>query len=296
MEQEKQTLEINKIYNMDCLEGMKLIPDKSIDCIICDLPYGTISQSWDEIIPLNDFVKIKNKTYNENDYMLYAFKNNIPYKEAILFFKNNKQLGLWSHYNRIIKDNGAIVLFCTQPFTTILLNSNKKNYKHCWVWDKKNGANFMNCKFQPYKVNEDILVFSSNGKKVNYYPQMVKGKMRKKGGYQKEVSNSLYGENRQLAKEPEENDLYYPKSIIEMSNANKKNKIHPTEKPVELVEYLIKTYSQEGQLILDNCMGSGSTAIAAINTNRNYIGFELEKKYYDLAVERINNHNKEEEK
>lgn len=233
----------------DCLELMKDIPDKSIDMILCDLPYGTTSCKWDVIIPLDK---------------------------------------LWEQYNRIIKINGAIILFGSQPFTSTLITSNIKNYKHSWVWNKNAGANFMNVKYMPLKIHEDIIVFSNSGK-VNYYPQMVKGKMRKKGGYHQEVSNSIYGSERHLKQDPNENDLYYPKSIIEFTNASRKGKIHPTQKPVPLIEYLIKTYTNEGETVLDNCMGSGSTGVACINTNRNFIGIELDEKYYKIACERINN-------
>lgn len=269
------------------MEGMELIPDKSIDCIICDLPYGTVSQSWDKPIPLNDFIiDTDGKMKTQEEYFLHCFTKKYDYDYIEWEWHHERRRGLWSHYNRIVKDGGAIVLFCTQPFTSELLMSNKSNYKHCWVWDKKNGANFMNCRFQPYKVNEDILVFSCDGKKVNYFPQMVKGKMRKKGGYQKETSNSIYGEERHLSIEPKMSDLYYPKSIIEISNANKKDKVHPTQKPVELIEYLIKTYTREGDVVLDNCIGSGTTAVACINTNRNYIGFETNPDYFQIAIDR----------
>ncbi len=239
-------LEINKIYNMDCIEGMKLIPDKSIDMILCDLPYGTTACKWDTIIPFDK---------------------------------------LWEQYERIIKNNRAIVLFGSEPFSSNLRMSNLKMFKYDWIWDKKKGGNPLLSKIQPIKTYEIISVFGKG--KVNYYPIMVdrdKPKARGKNtGKVSETTNNAFTENKVYTQ-------YYPKAIIEFSNANQRNKLHPTQKPVELCEYLIKTYSNEGDLVLDNCMGSGTTAIAAINTNRNYIGFELNKEYYEIAKNRINKH------
>ena len=237
-----------KIYNGDCLEVMEDIPDKSVDMILCDLPYGTTACKWDSVIPFEL---------------------------------------LWEQYGRIIKDNGAIVLFGIQPFTTIMINSNINNFKHQWIWDKKNGSNFMQLKRHPNKVHEDIVVFGNNGKTVNYYPQMTKGKMRAKGN---EKSYSEDGVYYAYTKTKTKNDLYYPKSIIEFSNAGrtgKAKKVHPTQKPVDLLEYLIRTYTNEGEIVLDNCMGSGSTGVACVNTNRKFIGIELDDKYFEIAENRI---------
>ena len=238
-------MELNKIYNEDCLIGMKQIPDKSIDMILCDLPYGTTACKWDTVIPFES---------------------------------------LWEQYKRIIKDGGAIVLTAREPFTSLLVTSNIKWYKHKWVWNKKQSGSFQNAKYMPLQIEEDIIVFAKG--KVNYYPQMKKGKMRKRGGA-KEKSR-VVGSGLQDGYE-NYSDLYYPTNIIELANP-RKNKLHPTQKPTELFEYLIHTYTQESQLVLDNCIGSGTTAVACINTNRNYIGFELNKDYYELAKNRINKH------
>ena len=235
-------MELNKIYNEDCLVGMKRIPDKSVDMILCDLPYGTTACKWDTIIPFEP---------------------------------------LWEQYERIIKDNGAIVLTASQPFTTKLIDSNIDLFRNCWVWNKKISGNPLLAKHQPLKVHEDICVFSK--KRHNYYPQMRKGKMRKKGGGRSKLFD--------MEMSAKYSDEYYPISIIEFSNA--KRGCHPTQKPVALFEYLIKTYSNEGETVLDNCMGSGTTAIACINTNRNYIGFELDEEYYNASLDRIKKHKEE---
>jgi site-specific DNA-methyltransferase (adenine-specific) len=188
---------------------------------------------------------------------------------------------LWSAYKRVIKANGAIVLTASQPFTTLLIGSNLNAFKHSWVWDKKAAANIMNARNSPLKVHEDVCVFSYQ--KATYNPQMVKGKSRVKGGH-KERDN-IYGH--QEAKVGVVSDEYYPKSIIEFSNASRNDKQHPTQKPVALFEYLIKTYSNPGETILDNCLGSGTTAVAAINTDRNFIGIELDPGYCEIAGNRI---------
>ena len=241
-------MKLNTIYNEDCLEGMKRIPDGSIDMILCDLPYGTTACKWDTIIPFEP---------------------------------------LWEQYKRIIKPNGAIVLFGREPFTSQLINSNLKGYKHKWVWNKKQSGSFHLAKYQPLQIEEDIVIFTANGERVNYYPIMRKGKMRKKGGAKptEHYQNSL----KQL--KPHYSDEYYPTNILEFANCrNKKDNLHPTQKPTDLLKYLIKTYTLEGETVLDNCMGSGTTAIACLNTDRQYIGFELEKDYYNIAQDRIKNH------
>lgn len=231
-----------ELYNGDCLEIMKNIKDKSIDMILCDLPYGTTACKWDNVIPFEP---------------------------------------LWEQYNRIIKDNGAIVLFGTEPFTSKLILSNLKKYRHKWVWNKNNSCGFALAKIRPFQICEDIIVFGKN--KVNYYPIMEKKNYRSKGGATS--SSKVYGK---IIPAKKENDLFYPKNLLNFTKANsKENCIHPTQKPVALLEYLIKTYTNEGETVLDNCMGSGSTGVACVNTNRNFIGIELDENYFNIAKKRI---------
>ncbi len=232
----------------DCLELMRDIPDKSIDAIICDLPYGTTACKWDTIIPFEP---------------------------------------LWEQYERIIKDNGAIVLFGSQPFTSALVMSNIKMFKYALIWDKKKSSSALHAKIQPLRVHEDILIFGK--KKTIYNPQMRKGKQRvdKKAI----IKNGEAFGGKEIERNYENKEgLYYPKSILEISNANQKGKVHPTQKPVVLLEYLIKTYTNEGETVLDNCMGSGTTGIACLNTNRRFIGIEKDDKYFEIASNRIKNH------
>lgn len=240
-------MKLDVIYNVDCLDGMKNIKDKSIDMILCDLPYGVTGFKWDIIIP----------------------------------FKN-----LWEQYKRIIKDNGAIVLFSTQPFTTKLIHSNLKDFRYCWYWKKNNVTGGPFAKVQPMICIEDICVFYKN--KPLYNPQ---GLIKLNEPIEnKKVNSSVYGMFK--VKPQKRQYTNYPKHLLEFKNesSSNRNRLHPTQKPIELCKYLIKTYTNENQIVLDNCMGSGTTAIACIETNRRYIGFELDKKYYDVAINRINDH------
>jgi len=245
------TLAINEIHEGDCLEVMRDIPDGSIDMILCDLPYGTTACKWDSIIPFEP---------------------------------------LWEQYNRVIKDNGAIVLTCQEPFSSFLRMSNVDSYRYDWKWDKVVGSNFVNAKKMPLKVYEDIAVFYN--KLPAYNPQMVlrkKKNMRKSG----KAKNELNGINniKQLTGVVSK-DKKYPTNKIKINRLekelNSKHVIHPTQKPVALFEYLIKSYTNEGEIVLDNCIGSGTTAVAAINANRNFIGIEQDTGYVAIARQRIN--------
>ena len=241
-------MELNKVYNMDCLIGMQDIEDKSVDMILCDLPYQTTANKWDFIVPFEP---------------------------------------LWEHIKRVCKDNANIILTSDGIFTAKLIMSNEKWFKYKMVWDKKHTSDFLNAKRRPLRQHEDICVFN-NGVGI-YNPIMRKGKMREKGNKSKVDSGSgCYGATKD--QESKINDDYYPTSIIQVSNANQNDKIHSTQKPTELFEYLIKTYSNENDLILDMTIGSGTTAIACLNTKRNYIGFEMDKDYFDKATKRIKEH------
>jgi len=186
---------------------------------------------------------------------------------------------MWEQLKRVIKKNGAIVLTASQPFTTSLIDSNRAMWRHNWQWNKNNSAGFATAKIRPMQIVEDICVFGLN--KVEYFPQMVRrGKERKKGGYS---ASDNYG----IVPIVSRNNLYYPKSLINIGNASQKGKIHPTQKPVALMEYLIKTYTNEGETVLDFCMGSGTTGVACFNLNRRFIGIEKDPEYFKIASERI---------
>ena len=235
---------INKIICGDCLEVMKEIPDKSIDLILTDMPYGSTACDWDKEQDLNK---------------------------------------LWEIFKRIGKDDATYVFTASQPFTSKLIMSNLKWFKYEWIWNKKKSGNIFVAKYQPLKIHENVLVFS-NGK-ARYNAQMVKRDKIKRS------KNYGTGEAMGGSRIPE-NKIYeythrYPVSIIEISNANQNNKIHPTQKPVELMAYLIKTYTEEGDLVLDPFIGSGTTAIACLELNRRFIGIEISPEYCKMAEERI---------
>ena len=255
-------IETNKIYNEDCLIGMQRIPDKSIDAIICDLPYGVTACKWDSIIPFEP---------------------------------------LWEQYNRVIKDNGAIVLFGSQPFTSALVMSNPKWFKYSLVWEKSNPTGMSQANKRPMKYHEDICVFYF--KQPTYNKQMIprlsksmEQHIKNNGTFN--VSNKTSGNQQSIAYKEIPANRYSateknPSSIIKINSLRANSKEwygHPTQKPVKLLEYLIKTYTNEGETVLDNCVGSGTTAIACLNTNRNFIGFEMDKGYFDIANERIEKH------
>lgn len=281
-------LEINKIYNMDCLEGMQKIEDKSIDMILCDLPYGITQNKWDELIPLTDYVVNGKRILHKEDYLLQKYKEGVNCKETLESWEREHKKGLWYYYNKIIKDNGAIVLFGNQPFTSFLVMNNLKHFRYSMVWIKNKFSDFLNANRKPMKVNEDILVFYK--KQPTYNPQYTYGEPYKRWNTQGAVDKQTnYGKHKMNISQSDGKRL--PLTVLYFNRVERP--IHPTQKPVDLCEYLIKTYTNEGETVLDNCMGSGTTAIACINTNRNFIGFELSSEYCEIAEERIRNLNKQ---
>lgn len=256
-------MEIDKIYNMDCLEGMKLMAEGSVDAIICDLPYEVLHKDnpyaqWDRIIPFEL---------------------------------------LWEQYNRVIKKDGAILLFCQGMFTAQLMMSQPKMWRYNLVWDKCRVTGFLNANRMPMRCHEDIAVFYKS--LPTYNPQYIDGEPNHpQGNGLHKDTNRCYGEHRKkyqgrtyeevpraASTVPDGKKL--PRSIIAIKKEHESTVIHPTQKPVDLIRYLVRTYTNEGDLVLDNCMGSGTTAIACIKEKRHFIGFELSKDYFDKAEKRI---------
>jgi len=235
-------IDIDSVNQGDCLELMNGIKDKSVDMILADLPYGTTACSWDSVIDLDK---------------------------------------LWLQYERVIKDDGAIVLTGSQPFTTQLIDSNKELFKYEWIWDKVKPSTGLHANIQPLRQHENILVFNNN----KYIPQMKEAEIRIDKPRMANNGEAFGGDS--ILRKHSNNGQKYPKTIIKFSNANQNNRYHPTQKPVTLFEYLIKTYTNEGDLVLDNVAGSGTTGLAAKNTNRNYILIEQEQKYIDVINERL---------
>ena len=237
-----------ELWNGDCLELMDNIPDKSVDCIITDLPYGqTQRNKWDSVIPFES---------------------------------------LWKQYKRIIKDNGAIILFGNGMFTAELMMSNKSMWKYNIIWEKTQPTGFLNAKKMPLRNHEDICIFYK--KPPTYNPQKTIGHARKVSKAEHKVgckNTSDYGEHGLTTYDSTER---YPKSVWKFAKDTQKSSLHPTQKSLALIEELIKTYSNEGNLILDSCMGSGTTGVAALKLNRRFIGIEKEEKYYEISKNRIN--------
>ena len=235
-------LELNRIYNIDCLEGMKAIPDGSIDAVIRDLPYGTTRNQWDSVIPLDK---------------------------------------LWAEYKRITKPNAAIVLFSQQPFTSALVMSNPQMFRYEWIWEKENGTGFLNAKKMPLKIHENIAVFYRD--LPTYNPIMRQGfePYKCKTGDQ----GTNYGNYEKV--ETISNGERYPIDIIQFNRDA--GGFHPTQKPVSLLRYLVLTYTNEGDTVLDNCSGSGTTAVACVKEKRHFICFEKDETYWKKSVERVKN-------
>ena len=236
------------LFQGDCLEVMKDIPNKSVDMILCDLPYGTTECKWDKFI-------------------------------------DNKSM--WEHYNRILKESGNIILFASQPFTTKLIESNPKMFRYEIIWIKTRPTGFANANYRPMKKHENILIFTkaststAGNNHATYNPQGLIECERKV----KRTSRGYQGERQNSKDEYISKFTNYPTSIVEFPSEGKT--VHPTQKPVDLLEYLIKTYTNENEVVLDNCMGSGSTGVACVNTNRKFIGIELDENYFNIAKERI---------
>lgn len=240
----------NQIILGDCIDIIKQIPDKSIDMILCDLPYGTTQCKWDTIMPLET---------------------------------------LWAQYNRVCKDNAAIVLTAAQPFTSILVVSNIKNFKYNWIWEKSKATGYLNAKKMPMRAHEDVCVFYR--KQPTYNAIKTEGTPYNKGKAHRPTD--VYGQQVSVLVK-NDTGLRNPRTVQYFKTAESEGKVfHPTQKPIALFEYLIRTYTNEGEVVLDNCIGSGTTAIACINTNRKYIGIEKDEQYYKVAVQRVEQHSKD---
>lgn len=252
-------IEPNEIVLGDMLEVMNGIPDKSVDMILTDLPYGTTACNWDTIIPFDK---------------------------------------LWEHYNRIVKGNGAIVLFGSEPFSSQMRISNIDNYKYDWIWEKQQGANFANVNYQPFRVSENISIFgdfaTSYNTKVpkNYNPQFTEGNPYTTTSGRQVHDTLRKGSAKDGGYKTVNKGSRHPRNIIRYSHDREKH--HPTQKPVALLEYLINTYTKKGDIVLDSAMGSGSTCVAAKKINRRYIGIELNEEYFKIAKNRIDNTKMEE--
>jgi len=255
LNKENILIEVNKIYNENCLIGMKRVEDRSIDMILCDLPYGTTACKWDSVIPFDK---------------------------------------MWEQYERIIKDNGIIALFGSEPFSTTLRMSNFAIYRYDWYWEKTKAGLYQHAKNRPMKAIETISIFSKAKwghksqvkNRMPYNPQGITSIGEKIVTKNFNAGGTVGERPNQIGKKYEA-FTGFPNDVLKFANVIGKQALHPTQKPVDLLEFLIKSYTNEDDLVLDNCIGVGSTAIACINTNRKYIGFELDENYYNIAQKRI---------
>lgn len=237
---------LNNVVCGDCLELMRDIPDKSVDMILCDLPYGTTKCSWDILIPFDK---------------------------------------LWDHYNRIITNEAAIVLFGSEPFSSYLRLSNIKMFKYDWVWKKSKGGSAFTAKYRPVNKHEMVSVFGKG--KIKYFPQMTEGKPYTRSRNPHNKNNHKVGFNKNSV-HSKNLGFRHPITVQEFQQKwRRQDQLHPTQKPIDLCEYLIKTYTNEGDLVLDNCCGSGSTLVAAQRLNRKFIGMDISEEYCKIARERI---------
>lgn len=240
----EMTLKMNTVHQMDCIEGMKKMPDSSVDLILCDLPYGQTSNKWDTPINMEE---------------------------------------LWKGYKRVLKDNGVVLLTAKGQFMIDLILSNRDWFRYEWIWDKNKGANFAHVRYRPLNTHEYVLVFSPKGRPT-YNPQMTEGKPYT----QKRLQESIKGIADNMGRHTTTSDgKRYPKSVLRVEGMAQRHIIHPTQKPVSLFEYLVKTYSNPGDVVLDTCMGSGTTAVACELHDRNWIGFETEGDYVHMTQKRI---------
>ena len=276
-----------KLLLGDCLELMADIPDQSIDLIFADLPYATTKCKWDIAIPLVDYVEIGKKKLTKEEFFLQNYKKEIPLKETKHMWKEHSKPGLWTSYDRILKKNGCILLFAQPPFDKALASSNLNMFRYEWIWEKTSATGHLNAKKMPMKAHENILVFYK--KLPTYYPQMTEGhepvhSFKKRA----EIQNNceLYNQT-QKDIIGGGNTTRYPRDVLKFSSDKQKSHLHPTQKPLDLCRYMIRTYTNEGDVVLDNCMGSGTCGLAAIMENRRFVGIEKEEKYYYIAKERI---------
>lgn len=296
---------INSVINADCLEVFDKIADASIDMILTDLPYGTTACKWDTVIEFNDYILYddgkRTRKIGLNESLSISHKKGLSYESTLAYFEQNKIKGLWTHYKRVLKPNGVVVLTASQPFTSVAVNSNLAWFRYDWTWDKVCGSNFLNLKNRPFKTHEDVLIFAPTANFV-FNPERVKrceyslaiypeGKAVDKSHMNYSKTAEHYSANLKNCIKLDADGKKHPVSIIKFNSAEKARYTlkHPTKKPLGLFKYLIKTYTNAGALVLDNCAGSGTTGAGCIELGRDYILIEKDKTYFnDTILPRLN--------
>ncbi len=270
----------NKAYRIDCMKGLNKIKDGSVDMVLCDLPYGVTANSWDKIIPMNDYVVVGGRRLNAEQYFLYCFSRGLDVEAAHDSWDIHRKRGLWYHYKRVTKEKGVIVLTACQPFTTKLINSNFGMFRYVWIWQKSIKTNFFHAKKMPLREHEEIVVFYN--KPPTYNPEGLKDCSIKNSSVGLKSVNYNFVQKKAYV----QTKKGYPSSVLKIANPNQDN-FHPTQKPLELGRYLVRTYSNKGDLVLDNACGSGTFLVAAKVEGRDFIGFETDKVYFKKLQSRL---------
>lgn len=273
------------LYCDDCLKVFPQIPDKSVSMIFADPPYGTTQNKWDEIIPFADYVIVDGKKLYEKEFLLKAYQWGLDRKDAVWFWKSHCQHGLWYHMERVIKDDGIIALWCQSPFDKLLACSNLPLYRYEWIIEKTSPTGFLNANKMPMKCHENIMIFYKQ--LPSYYPQKTTGHERKVSKAEHKVNcKDSTNYNHHELRSYDSTDRF-PRDVLTFKWDKQKESLHPTQKPLEACEYMIKTYTKENDMVLDFCMGSNTTGLAAKNLSRNYIGIESDENNFEISCKRI---------
>ena len=274
----------------DCLEEMSYIKIHSIDLVLTDTPYNTTKLDWDSIIPLNLHIKTRRKkVFYKEEYLLHLYERGIDYYDAKDDFTLNQKAGMWQRIWGVTKPNAAIVMTAGQPYTTTLIDSNREMFKYCWYWEKERLTNIAQVKKRAGKTIEECAVFYS--KQPTYNPIMVKYTGPKRTNKVKDgVMGKLTDSGTKKVHEYEDNGLRYPTQVLKFQRDTLTSNLHPTQKPLKLMEYFIETYTNKGDTVLDFAAGSFTTAIACINLKRKFIGIEIDKDIYKTGIKRIKEH------
>lgn len=274
---------MNQLFNGDCMKIMAEIPDKSIDMIFADLPYGTTQNDFDKQLPLTDYVVVGGKPFDQERYLLHAYRAGVPYKDALAAFRNEAVPGLWTHYKRIIKDNGCIALFAQAPFDIKLANSNQSWYRYEWIIQKTRPTGHLNARRAPLKAHEKVLIFYK--KPPTFNPQMIDGCLPTHSGTKASTGKTNYKQTAACVNRISTDR--FPIDVLTFKWDTRTNALHPNQKPVAVCDFFIRSYTNTGDTVLDNTMGSGSAGVACVRTNRSFIGIEKNERIFLDAASRI---------
>lgn len=272
-----------ELVHGDCMTVMEKIPDQSIDMIFADLPYGTTQNEFDKRLPLLDYVMVGGKPLDLESYLLHTYHEGVPYKDALAAFRKDAVPGLWTHYKRIIKKNGCIALFAQAPFDVMLADSNQSWYRYEWIIQKTRATGHLNARHAPMKAHEKLLIFYQNP--PTYNPQMLEGCLPTHSGTKPNTGKANYKQTAEHSNRV--STERFPIDVLTFKWDTRTNALHRNQKPVSMCEYFIRTYTEPGDTVLDNCMGSCSAGVACIHTNRSFIGIEKKESIYLDAVSRM---------